>query len=102
MINSFVCKPSPMTKKEVCGADASATFSRAEFGVNFGDKFGFKQVVKLQIQVEGSPSKSGASPVIRRPGCSRPFSLVRTAGCSLFSFLTIKDYTAIQRPSTRG
>jgi polyisoprenoid-binding protein YceI len=55
-INSFLCKPSPMTKKEVCGADASATFNRSDFGVNFGDKYGFKQEVKLQIQVEGSPT----------------------------------------------
>ena len=44
-INSFLCKPNPMTKKEVCGADASATFNRADFGVNFGDKYGFKQEV---------------------------------------------------------
>jgi polyisoprenoid-binding protein YceI len=56
MINSFLCKPSPMTKKEVCGADASATFDRSEFGLNFGDKYGFKMAVKLQIQVEGSPA----------------------------------------------
>jgi polyisoprenoid-binding protein YceI len=55
-INSFKCIMNPMTKKQVCGADASATFSRADFGVNFGDKFGFKQEVKLQIQVEGSPA----------------------------------------------
>jgi polyisoprenoid-binding protein YceI len=55
-INSFLCKPSPMTKKEVCGADASATFNRSDFGVNFGDKYGFKQEVTLQIQVEGSPA----------------------------------------------
>ena len=55
-INSFLCKPSPMTKKEVCGADASATFKRSDFGVNFGDKYGFNQDVKLQIQVEGSPA----------------------------------------------
>jgi polyisoprenoid-binding protein YceI len=55
VINQFICKPNPMTKKEVCGADASATFNRADFGVNFGDKYGFKQEVKLQIQVEGSP-----------------------------------------------
>jgi polyisoprenoid-binding protein YceI len=54
-INSFLCKPNPMSKKEVCGADASATFNRSDFGVNFGDKYGFKQEVKLQIQVEGSP-----------------------------------------------
>jgi polyisoprenoid-binding protein YceI len=55
-INSFLCKPNPRTKVEVCGADASATFNRSDFGVNFGDKFGFKQEVKLQIQVEGSPA----------------------------------------------
>ena len=55
-INSFLCKLNPMSKKEVCGADASATFNRSDFGVNFGDKYGFKQEVKLQIQVEGSPA----------------------------------------------
>ncbi len=55
VIDSFVCKPNPMSHKEVCGADATATFNRADFGVNYGDKFGFKQEVKLQIQVEGSP-----------------------------------------------
>jgi polyisoprenoid-binding protein YceI len=56
VIRSFLCKPNPMSKKEVCGADATATFNRADFGVNFGDKYGFKQEVKLQIQVEGSPA----------------------------------------------
>lgn len=56
IIDSFLCKPNPMSKKEVCGADASATFNRADFGVNFGEKYGFKQEVKLQIQVEGSPA----------------------------------------------
>jgi polyisoprenoid-binding protein YceI len=55
-IDSFLCKVNPMSKKEVCGADASATINRADFGVNFGDKYGFKQEVKLQIQVEGSPA----------------------------------------------
>ena len=54
-INSFKCMQNPMSKKEVCGADASATFNRSDFGVSFGDKYGFKQEVKLQIQVEGSP-----------------------------------------------
>jgi polyisoprenoid-binding protein YceI len=54
-INSFLCKLNPMSKKEVCGADAAATFNRSDFGVSFGDKYGFKQEVKLQIQVEGSP-----------------------------------------------
>jgi len=52
-INQFKCMVNPLLKKEVCGADASATFNRSDFGVNFGDKYGFKQEVKLQIQVEG-------------------------------------------------
>ena len=52
-INQFKCMVNPMLKKEVCGADASATFNRSDFGVTFGDKYGFKQEVKLQIQVEG-------------------------------------------------
>jgi polyisoprenoid-binding protein YceI len=52
-INSFKCIQHPMLKKEVCGADASGTFSRADFGVNYGQQFGFKQDVTLHIQVEG-------------------------------------------------
>jgi polyisoprenoid-binding protein YceI len=51
-INSFLCKPNPMTKKEVCGADALATFKRSDFGVDFGAAYGFKQEVTLRIQVE--------------------------------------------------
>jgi polyisoprenoid-binding protein YceI len=55
-INSFLCKPNPMTKQQVCGADASASFDRSEFGINYGNSYGFKMGVKLQIQVEGSPA----------------------------------------------
>ena len=52
-INHFLCKEHPVLKREVCGADASATINRADFGVDFGKAYGFKQEVKLQIQVEG-------------------------------------------------
>jgi polyisoprenoid-binding protein YceI len=55
-INAFKCIMSPLSKKQVCGADVSSTFNRADFGVAYGDKMGFKQEVKLQIQVEGSPA----------------------------------------------
>src|SRR6202451_4455155 len=55
-VNAFKCIISPMSKKQVCGADISATINRADFGVNYGEKFGFKQEVKLLIQVEGSPA----------------------------------------------
>jgi len=51
-INSFLCKPNPMSKKETCGADASGKINRDEFGVDFGKAYGFKQEVELQIQVE--------------------------------------------------
>lgn len=51
-IDSFLCKPHPAAKKEVCGADASAEFNRDDFGVDYGKAFGFKQEVELEIQVE--------------------------------------------------
>jgi polyisoprenoid-binding protein YceI len=51
-INQFLCKPHPMTKKEVCGADASATFNRKDYGLGYGDAYGFKMDVQLAIQVE--------------------------------------------------
>lgn len=56
-INSFVCKPHPMSKKEVCGADAAGTFSREDFGVSYGKEYGFNQQVKLQIQVEAGKAE---------------------------------------------
>jgi polyisoprenoid-binding protein YceI len=52
-INSFKCFEHPMLKRQVCGADASGTFNRADFGVNYGQQYGFKQDVLLRIQVEG-------------------------------------------------
>jgi polyisoprenoid-binding protein YceI len=52
-IDKFKCMPHPMLKgHEVCGADATGTFSRADFGVDYGVKMGFKPEVKLAIQVE--------------------------------------------------
>ena len=52
-INSFKCFNHPMLKREDCGADASAEFDRADFGMDWGVKYGFKTLTKLQIQVEG-------------------------------------------------
>ena len=50
-INKFKCIQHPYLKKEVCGADASATFNRADFGVTKGLPM-FAPEVKLAIQVE--------------------------------------------------
>lgn len=52
-INKFKCIQHPMLKREVCGADASATFNRADFGIDYAVKMGFNPDVKLAIQVEG-------------------------------------------------
>jgi polyisoprenoid-binding protein YceI len=51
-IDQFKCIVNPMSKKQVCGADAGATINRGDFGVSYGEKLGFKQQVKLSIQVE--------------------------------------------------
>ncbi len=52
-IDSFKCFQNPMLKREVCGADAKAEFNRADYGVNWGETYGFKMATTLQIQVEG-------------------------------------------------
>lgn len=49
---SFKCIPHPMLKRELCGADALATFKRDEFGMDAGKNWGFKMDVTLRIQVE--------------------------------------------------
>ena len=51
-VNKFKCMINPMTKKEVCGADASGSFKRSDFGVSYGEAYGFNMDVKLAIQVE--------------------------------------------------
>jgi polyisoprenoid-binding protein YceI len=53
VINEFKCIMHPVLKRENCGADVSASFNRDEFGVDYGKRLGFKQEVKLAIQVEG-------------------------------------------------
>jgi polyisoprenoid-binding protein YceI len=52
-IASFKCVVDlPATQKHVCGADASGTFNRADFGITVGQRYGFKMEVTLHIQVE--------------------------------------------------
>ena len=52
-IREFKCIQHPMLKREACGADAVGHFNRADFGLDYGVKMGFKPEVKLAIQVEG-------------------------------------------------
>ena len=51
-IKHFKCIPHPMLKRELCGADASATFKRDAFGLDAGKDYGFNMDVLLRIQVE--------------------------------------------------
>jgi len=54
-IASFKCVVDlPATQKHVCGADASGTFNRADFGITIGQRYGFKMEVTLHIQVEAT------------------------------------------------
>ena len=57
-INSFACRtmPAAMGGKERCGADASGTINRADFGIDYGEKLGFNMQVKLALQVEAVPA----------------------------------------------
>lgn len=52
-IDSFKCMLHPMLKREVCGVEASGDFNRADFGLGFGQQYGFNMETKLQIQAEG-------------------------------------------------
>jgi polyisoprenoid-binding protein YceI len=56
-IVSFKCHMPAALKREVCGADATGSFDRADFGMNYGAANGYKTLTKLQIQVEGIKSE---------------------------------------------
>lgn len=57
-IEHFKCMPDMVAKpRERCGADASATFDRAAFGIDAGKSFGLDTRVSMQIQVEAVQGK---------------------------------------------
>jgi polyisoprenoid-binding protein YceI len=58
-IDSFACKTNPMTKKDFCGANASAEINREDFGISYGKQMGFDMKTGLQIQVEAIKSGAG-------------------------------------------
>jgi polyisoprenoid-binding protein YceI len=51
-VNSFKCIPHPLHKRELCGADALATFDRDDFGLTAGKDYGFDMSVTVRIQME--------------------------------------------------
>ncbi len=56
-IKSFLCKPSPLSHQDVCGADDIATFNRDEWGMDYAKSLGFKMKTTLRISIEASPAK---------------------------------------------
>jgi len=56
-IEHFRCQPHFRTQVEVCGAGATATIDRSEFGLIRDLDLGFRPEVKLLISVEASPSE---------------------------------------------
>lgn len=51
-IHQLKCMPHPLHKRDWCGADASGSFNREDFGLAAGKDWGFKMDVGLRIQVE--------------------------------------------------
>jgi polyisoprenoid-binding protein YceI len=51
-VNTLKCIPHPMLKRDYCGADASGSFNRDDFGLAAGKDYGFGMKVDLRIQVE--------------------------------------------------
>ena len=51
-VNQLKCMPHPMFKRDWCGADASGSFNREDFGLTAGKDYGFRMDVGLRIQVE--------------------------------------------------
>ena len=56
-IDRFKCIPHPIFKRELCGADATGSFDRSDFGLNAGKDYGFDMRVALRIQVEALRDK---------------------------------------------
>jgi len=52
VIERFRCQPHFRHGREVCGADASATFNRDDFGIDYDKDHGFFMAVNLLITIE--------------------------------------------------
>jgi polyisoprenoid-binding protein YceI len=48
----FNCYQNPMLKREVCGGDFETTIQRGQWGLSYGENYGFPDAVHLLIQVE--------------------------------------------------
>ena len=61
-IERFKCIPKhPYYQREACGADASATFKRDDYGIDAGKAYGFDMTVTLRISIEAVAPKTEPS-----------------------------------------
>ncbi len=51
-VATFLCGPNPMNKKPMCGAEASATIKRSEWGMTYGIPQAVSDEIKLTIPIE--------------------------------------------------
>jgi polyisoprenoid-binding protein YceI len=51
-VENWKCQPHPMTKKDMCGGNASGAFKRTDFGMKYGVP-NVSDEIKLWIQIEG-------------------------------------------------
>jgi len=56
-LSLFKCIEHPMSKREACGADATASFERDAFGLTAGKDYGFDMTVTLRIQMEAQATE---------------------------------------------
>lgn len=50
-VSNFRCGPHPMMKKEMCGADATASLKRSDFGMKYGlPAIGDEVSIKIEIE----------------------------------------------------
>ena len=61
-ITRFKCIPHPVSRRDLCGADASAVFKRDEFGLSAGKDYGFSMDVNLRIQMEAVVPEPASKP----------------------------------------
>jgi len=85
-VHQLKCMPHPLYKRDFCGADASGSFNREDFGLTAGKSYGFKMDVNLRIQVEARRERVARSvngpgrSTRRRPGRPRRVPVTGRAG----------------------
>ena len=65
------CQPHPLNKRDWCGADAQATFSRADWGFDVGKDWGFSMATTLLFRCAVSDDECRAALGVYTPTLSK-------------------------------